>query len=149
MQNKAEKVIKVSKKGTSVAKEVVRYYATGRRKEATARAWISGGAGKIVVNGLDVSDYFKRPVLRMLVNQPFFATNTNGQFDVFCTVKGGGLSGQAGAIRHALSRALDKADGLLHTVLRQGGYLTRDSRVVERKKYGRSGARKRYQYSKR
>ncbi|MFV9876272.1 MAG: 30S ribosomal protein S9 [Rickettsiales endosymbiont of Dermacentor nuttalli] len=127
----------------------VRKYSTGRRKEAVARVWISPGNGKIVINGKEVNSYFGRSVLKMIVNQPFEATNAVGQFDVLCTVVGGGLSGQAGAIRHGISRALDQADENLHTPLRQGGFLTRDSRVVERKKYGRAKARKRFQFSKR
>ncbi len=126
-----------------------RFYGTGRRKEASARVWIARGKGRIIVNGIDVEAYLKRPVLRMIVNQPFAATNSVGSFDVWCTVKGSGLSGQAGAIRHGISRALDLADDSLHTVLRQGGFLTRDDREVERKKYGRKKARKRFQFSKR
>lgn len=124
-------------------------YATGRRKEASARVWIAKGSGKIVVNGKEINKYFTRPVLRMLINQPFAATNTAGQYDVLCTVAGSGLSGQAGAIRHGISRALDKADTSLHIILRSNGFLTRDSRKVERKKYGRAKARRRFQFSKR
>lgn len=126
-----------------------RSYGTGRRKNASARVWIKPGKGKIIVNDRDVTVFFARPVLRMILNQPFDATNTLGQFDVICTVTGGGLSGQAGAVRHGISRALDKFDPTLHTVLRRGGFLTRDSRVVERKKYGRAKARRRFQFSKR
>lgn len=126
-----------------------RSYGTGRRKNASARVWIKPGKGKITVNDRDVTAFFARPVLRMLLNQPFEATNTLGQFDVVCTVSGGGLSGQAGAVRHGISRALDKFDPELHMVLRRGGFLTRDSRVVERKKYGRAKARRRFQFSKR
>lgn len=126
-----------------------RSYATGRRKDASARVWIKPGSGKIVVNKKPVEQYLARPVLRMIVNQPFGATKTDGQFDVYCTVAGGGLSGQAGAIRHGISRALDNFDPTLHSVLRKGGFLTRDSRVVERKKYGRRKARRKFQFSKR
>lgn len=126
-----------------------RAYGTGRRKVSAARLWLKPGKGKITVNGIDVVDYFKRPVLRMLLNQPFQATENEKRFDIVCTVKGGGLSGQAGAVRHALSRALDNYDPTLHTILRSGGFLTRDSRVVERKKPGRAKARKSFQFSKR
>ena len=126
-----------------------RSYATGKRKDAVARVWLKMGKGNIVVNGRDVKDYFGRPVLQMIINQPFVATAREGQFDVMCTVSGGGLSGQAGAVRHGISRCLDLFEPELHKVLRQGGFLTRDSRAVERKKAGRSKARKRYQFSKR
>lgn len=127
-----------------------RAYGTGRRKNASARVWIKPGTGKITVNGSEFEDYFKRPVLRMIINQPFEATENLNKFDVFCTVVGGGLSGQAGAVRHGISRALDNFNPEInHTVLRQEGFLTRDSRVVERKKYGRKKARKSFQFSKR
>lgn len=126
-----------------------RVYATGRRKDASARVWIAKGTGRIFVSGKEVEKYFARPVLRMLINQPFAATNTSGLIDVWCTVQGGGLSGQAGAVRHGISRALDKLDESLHSTLRQGGFLTCDPRVVERKKYGRKKARKGFQFSKR
>lgn len=126
-----------------------RLYATGRRKNASARVWIKPGNGKVTVNGRDIATFFARPVSQMIINQPFVATKTAGQFDVICTVKGGGLSGQAGAIRHGISRALDAADASLHSILRQGGFLTRDSRVVERKKPGRAKARRSFQFSKR
>ena len=126
-----------------------RSYATGKRKDAVARVWLKLGKGKIEVNGKDYAQYFGRPVLQMIINQPFVATSREGQFDVICTVKGGGLSGQAGAVRHGISRCLDLFEPDLHRVLRQGGFLTRDSRAVERKKPGRSKARKRYQFSKR
>lgn len=126
-----------------------RAYATGRRKDAVARVWIKPGNGTISVNGREVTRYFARPVLRMIINQPFSAVRAAGGFDVICTVEGGGLSGQAGAVRHAISRALDKYNPEYHTALRQGGFLTRDSRVVERKKYGRAKARKSFQFSKR
>lgn len=128
-----------------------KFYATGRRKEASARVWISNGSGKITVNHTDIENYFSRPVLKMLIHQPFAVTSTTGKYDVFCTVKGSGLSGQAGAIRHGISRALDKVSDDFHDMLRKSdiNLLTRDSRKVERKKYGRKKARKRFQFSKR
>jgi len=126
-----------------------RSYATGKRKNAVARVWIKPGAGKIEVNGRESPVYFARPVLRMLINQPFLATDRLGQFDVVCTVKGGGLSGQAGAVRHGISRALTFYEPGLRPLLKQGGFLTRDSRVVERKKYGKAKARRSFQFSKR
>jgi small subunit ribosomal protein S9 len=126
-----------------------RFYATGRRKDAVARVWISRGNGKIIVNHKEVAEYFARPVLRMIINQPLAAVDSIGQFDILCTVKGGGLSGQAGALRLGLSRALDQYDATFHTALRQGGFLTRDARVVERKKYGKAKARRSFQFSKR
>lgn len=126
-----------------------RSYGTGRRKDAVSRVWLKKGTGNIVVNGKPVTTYFARPVLRMILNQPFVALDRAGAFDVICTVKGGGLSGQAGAVRHAISRALDNFSPEFHKVLRSGGFLTRDSRVVERKKYGRRKARRRFQFSKR
>jgi small subunit ribosomal protein S9 len=126
-----------------------RAYATGKRKDAVARVWIKPGSGKIDVNGRESPVYFARPVLRMLINQPFVASNRLGQFDVWCTVKGGGLSGQAGAVRHGISRALVYYEPGLRPLLKQQGFLTRDSRVVERKKYGKHKARRRPQYSKR
>ena len=126
-----------------------RAYATGKRKDAIARVWIRPGSGKIDVNGRESPIYFARPVLRMLINQPLVAANRLGQFDVWCTVKGGGLSGQAGAVRHGISRALTHYEPGLRPLLKQQGFLTRDSRVVERKKYGKHKARRRPQYSKR
>jgi len=126
-----------------------RAYATGKRKDAVARVWIKPGAGKIVVNGKIVEAYFARPVLRMLIQQPLVASNRNGQYEVVCTVSGGGLSGQAGAVRHGISKALSYFEPELRGVLKQGGFLTRDSRVVERKKYGRHKARKGTQWVKR
>jgi small subunit ribosomal protein S9 len=126
-----------------------RSYATGKRKNAIARVWIRPGNGKIEVNGRDSPVYFARPVLRMLISQPFVVTDRLGQFDVWCTVSGGGLSGQAGAVRHGISKALTFYEPGLRPVLKHGGFLTRDSRVVERKKYGRHKARRRPQYSKR
>ena len=126
-----------------------RSYATGKRKNAVARVWIKPGSGKIEVNGRDSPVYFARPVLRMLINQPFVITDRLGQFDVSCTVKGGGLSGQAGAVRHGISRALVNYEPDLRPVLKPGGFLTRDPRAVERKKYGRPKARRSFQFSKR
>ena len=126
-----------------------RSYATGKRKNAIARVWIKPGPGKITVNGRDVETYFARPVLRMLINQPLKSADRHGQFDVVCTVKGGGLSGQAGAVRHGISRALTFYEPGLRPTLKKGGFLTRDSRVVERKKYGRAKARRSFQFSKR
>jgi small subunit ribosomal protein S9 len=126
-----------------------RAYATGKRKNAVARVWIKPGTGKITVNGRDSPVYFARPVLRMLMNQPFAVANRLGQFDVVCTVVGGGLSGQAGAVRHGISRALTFYEPELRPVLKSNGFLTRDSRVVERKKYGRAKARRSFQFSKR
>jgi small subunit ribosomal protein S9 len=126
-----------------------RSYATGKRKDAVARVWIKPGTGKIDVNSRESPVYFARPVLRMIINQPLVATDRLGQFDVWCTVKGGGLSGQAGAVRHGISRALTYYEPGLRPLLKQQGFLTRDSRVVERKKYGKHKARKRPQFSKR
>lgn len=126
-----------------------RAYATGRRKDASARVWIKMGTGKMTINGVDIEKYFTRPVLRMIINQPFEVTNRVGQFDVVVTVSGGGLSGQAGAVRHGLSRCLDNFEPELHTALKRAGFLTRDPRVVERKKYGKAKARRSYQFSKR
>lgn len=126
-----------------------RAYATGKRKNAIARVWIKPGAGKITVNGRDVETYFARPVLRMIINQPFSVSEREGQYDITCTVTGGGLSGQAGAVRHGLSRALVNFEPALRGVLKKGGFMTRDSRVVERKKYGRAKARRSFQFSKR
>ena len=126
-----------------------RSYATGKRKNAIARVWIKAGSGKITVNGREVETYFARPVLRMIINQPFDVTERGGQFDVVCTVKGGGLSGQAGAVRHGISKALTLFEPGLRPTLKKRGFLTRDSRVVERKKYGRAKARRSFQFSKR
>ena len=126
-----------------------RAYATGRRKDAVARVWIKPGTGKVTVNGRDQENYFGRPILRMVVNQPFVAVGRDGQFDVVCTAKGGGLSGQAGAIRHGISRALTCFEPGLRPTLKAGGFLTRDARTVERKKYGRAKARRSFQFSKR
>jgi small subunit ribosomal protein S9 len=126
-----------------------RAYATGKRKNAVARVWIKPGAGKITVNGRDSPIYFARPVLRMLLNQPFVVAERLGQYDVVCTVAGGGLSGQAGAVRHGISKALTSYEPGLRPALKAQGFLTRDSRVVERKKYGKRKARRSFQFSKR
>lgn len=126
-----------------------RAYATGKRKNAIARVWLKPGAGRVTVNGRTAEVYFARPVLRMIINQPFEAAQRGNQFDVMCTVTGGGLSGQAGAVRHGISRALVNFEPELRPVLKRGGFLTRDSRVVERKKYGRAKARRSFQFSKR
>ncbi|TLU71486.1 30S ribosomal protein S9 [Lichenicoccus roseus] len=126
-----------------------RSYATGRRKNAIARVWIKPGKGEISVNGKKVGTYFARPVLRMLITQPFLVADRYNQFDVYCTVTGGGLSGQAGALRHGISRALTYYEPGLRGILKVAGFLTRDSRVVERKKYGRMKARRSFQFSKR
>jgi len=126
-----------------------RAYATGKRKNAVARVWIKPGGGKIEVNTKSIEQFFARPVLRMLIQQPLVATNRNGQYDVICTVSGGGLSGQAGAVRHGLAKALTYFEPELRSALKRGGFLTRDPRVVERKKYGRAKARRSFQFSKR
>ena len=126
-----------------------RAYATGKRKDAVARVWIKPGSGKIVVNSREVETYFARPVLRMLIQQPIVAAARQGQYDVIATVAGGGLSGQAGAVRHGISKALTNFEPDLRSVLKKGGFLTRDSRVVERKKYGKAKARRSFQFSKR
>ena len=126
-----------------------RAYATGKRKDAVARVWISPGAGRILVNNKDYTEYFARPVLQMIVQQPLTAASRTGQYDIRATVSGGGLSGQAGALRHGLSQALTRYEPELRPVLKKGGFLTRDSRAVERKKYGRAKARRSFQFSKR
>ena len=126
-----------------------RAYATGKRKDAVARVWVKPGPGKITVNGRDQLTYFARPVLRMILAQPLVAADREGQFDIVCTVKGGGLSGQAGAVRHGISIAMTRFEPELRAVLKKGGFLTRDARTVERKKYGKAKARKSFQFSKR
>ena len=126
-----------------------RAYATGKRKSAVARVWVKPGSGKITINARAIEVFFARPVLRMLIQQPLVAANRQTQYDVVCTVSGGGLSGQAGAVRHGLSKALTYYEPDLRGVLKRGGFLTRDSRVVERKKYGRAKARRSFQFSKR
>ena len=126
-----------------------RSYATGKRKDAVARVWIKPGSGRVIVNGKEMVEYFARPVLQMILRQPFTIAGVDGQFDVTATVKGGGLSGQAGAVKHGISKALQIYDPALRGALKAAGFLTRDSRVVERKKYGRAKARKSFQFSKR
>ena len=132
-----------------VRDEFGRAYATGKRKDAVARVWIKPGSGKVTVNGKEMSAYFARPVLQMILAQPFSIAGVTGQFDVVATVKGGGLSGQAGAVKHGVSKALQLYDPSLRPALKAAGFLTRDSRVVERKKYGKAKARKSFQFSKR
>ncbi len=161
MEDLKEAVKEVEKEATAtvvvapVAKKVKqkdslgRFYSTGKRKDACARVWLKSGTGKIVVNGKVIEEYFVRPVLRMIINQPFAVTNRIGQYDIMCTVSGGGLSGQAGALRHGISRCLNDFEPELHSALKQAGFLTRDPRSVERKKYGLAKARKRFQFSKR
>lgn len=126
-----------------------RAYATGRRKDATARVWLKPGTGKITVNGKDQEVYFARPTLRLIIDQPFSITDRQGQYDVVATVRGGGLSGQAGAVKHGISQALTRYEPELRATVKAAGFLTRDSRVVERKKYGRAKARRSFQFSKR
>ena len=126
-----------------------RAYATGRRKDAVARIWLKPGTGKIEVNGRDQSIYFARPTLRLVINQPFDVTDRVGQYDIVATVKGGGLSGQAGAVKHGIAQALSRYEPALRTAVKREGFLTRDSRVVERKKYGKAKARRSFQFSKR
>jgi len=132
-----------------VRDELGRAYATGKRKDAVARVWIKPGSGKVVVNGKEMNAYFARPVLQMILAQPFSVAGVVGQFDVNATVKGGGLSGQAGAVKHGISKALQLYDPSLRGALKAAGFLTRDSRVVERKKFGKAKARKSFQFSKR
>ena len=129
--------------------EYGRAYATGRRKDAVARVWLKPGSGKVLVNGRDQEVYFSRPTLRLLINQPFAVTDRTGQYDVMCTVKGGGLSGQAGAVKHGVAQALTRYEPMLRWEIKAAGFLTRDSRTVERKKYGKAKARKSFQFSKR
>jgi small subunit ribosomal protein S9 len=126
-----------------------RSYATGKRKDAVARVWVKPGAGRVTVNGKDMPVYFARPVLQMVLAQPFKVANVDGQFDVLCTVKGGGLSGQAGAVRHGIAKALSLYEPSLRPALKAAGFLTRDPRVAERKKYGKRKARRSFQFSKR
>ena len=144
----------VAPAATAIARVAVRdklgrSYATGKRKNAIARVWIKPGSGKVVVNGKEMAAYFARPVLQMILRQPFTIANVEGQFDVMATVKGGGLSGQAGAVKHGVSKALQLYEPSLRPALKAAGFLTRDSRVVERKKYGKAKARKSFQFSKR
>ncbi|NDR54890.1 MULTISPECIES: 30S ribosomal protein S9 [Aliiruegeria] len=132
-----------------VRDELGRSYATGKRKDAVARVWIKPGSGKVTVNGRDITVYFARPVQQLILNQPFQVAGVVGEFDVVATVKGGGLSGQAGAVKHGISKALQLYDPTLRAPLKAAGFLTRDSRVVERKKFGRRKARRSFQFSKR
>lgn len=132
-----------------VRDELGRSYATGKRKDAVARVWIKPGSGKVTVNGKDQDTYFARPVLQLILRQPFQVAGVEGEFDVVATVKGGGLTGQAGAVKHGISKALQLYDPSLRGALKAAGFLTRDSRVVERKKYGKAKARKSFQFSKR
>jgi len=132
-----------------VRDELGRAYATGKRKDAVARVWIKPGSGKVTVNGRPIETYFARPVLRMVLNQAFEVAGVEGEFDVMATVKGGGLSGQAGAVKHGISKALQLYEPSLRAPLKAAGFLTRDARVVERKKYGRRKARRSFQFSKR
>lgn len=141
-KSKVPKPSKINKASTTT-------YSTGRRKTSVARVWLSVGVGKVIINKTELEQYFARDFHRAYVIDPLKVTKTSGHFDIVCTVRGGGNSGQAGAIRHGIACALDKIDSTLHTQLRQGGFLTRDSREVERKKYGRHKARKRPQFSKR
>ena len=133
----------------AVRDELGRSYATGKRKDAVARVWVKPGSGKIIVNGRDQEVYFARPVLRLILAQPFEVAGVVGEFDVMCTVKGGGLSGQAGAVKHGISKALQLYEPTLRAPLKAAGFLTRDARVVERKKYGKRKARRSFQFSKR
>lgn len=146
---KSEKVTAEAKVRTPQIDSLGRTYATGKRKNAIARVWLKPGNGKITVNGKDFQDYFGRAVLRMVVEQPFGITQRVGQFDIYATVTGGGLSGQAGALKHGISKCLNDREPELRTVLKAAGFLTRDSRVVERKKYGLRKARRSPQFSKR
>ena len=145
-QTPEEVVIEVAKPKID---ELGRSYATGKRKDAVARVWLKRGAGIVFVNGKDMSKYFARPVLQMLVKQPFSVAGVTSQFDIKATVKGGGLSGQAGALKHGISKALSLFEPALRPSLKAAGFITRDSRVVERKKYGKPKARRSFQFSKR
>ena len=133
----------------AVRDKLGRSYATGKRKDAVARVWVKPGSGKVVVNGKEMAVYFARPVLQMILKQPFTVANVEGQFDVYATVAGGGLSGQAGAVKHGVSKALQLYEPALRGALKAAGFLTRDSRVVGRKKYGKAKARRSFQFSKR
>lgn len=146
---KTEDVKPAPKKEKTVKDSKGRVYATGKRKTSIARVWISAGKGKITVNGKDYEAYFRRPILQMIINQPFGITKREGAYDVFATIVGGGLSGQAGALKHGISKALALAEPELRPVIKQAGFLTRDSRVVERKHYGHKKARRSFQFSKR
>ncbi len=145
----AAPVVKAAPVRVAVRDKLGRAYATGKRKNAIARVWIKPGSGKVTVNGKTMKEYFARPVLQMILAQAFTVANVEGQFDVMATVKGGGLSGQAGAVKHGVSKALQLYEPALRGALKAAGFLTRDSRVVERKKYGKAKARKSFQFSKR
>ena len=147
--NSADAVVAAAVKREPKIDPQGRAYATGKRKNAIARVWIKPGKGTLTVNGRDGDSYFARPVLRMMIHQPFQVASRFGQYDIVCTVVGGGLSGQAGAVRHGISKALTYYEPDLRGVLKAGGFLTRDSRVVERKKYGKAKARRSFQFSKR
>ncbi|MEP5154898.1 30S ribosomal protein S9 [Planktotalea sp.] len=147
--NDAAVVADLAEPREPVRDELGRSYATGKRKDAVARVWIKPGSGKVVVNGKEMKVYFARPVLQMILRQPFTVSGTEDQFDVMATVKGGGLSGQAGAVKHGISKALQVYDPSLRGALKAAGFLTRDSRVVERKKPGKRKARRSFQFSKR
>ena len=144
-----ETAVEVEINREPVRDDLGRSYATGKRKDAVARVWIKPGSGKVTVNGKDMDAYFARPVLQMILRQPFTVAGVEGEFDVMATVKGGGLSGQAGAVKHGISKALQLYDPALRAPLKAAGFLTRDSRVVERKKYGKAKARRSFQFSKR
>ncbi len=144
-----EAVVEVAAPREPVRDDLGRAYATGKRKDAVARVWIKPGSGKVEVNGRSMDKYFARPVLQMILRQPFTVAGVEGEFDVFATVKGGGLSGQAGAVKHGISKALQLYEPSLRGALKAAGFLTRDSRVVERKKYGKRKARRSFQFSKR
>ena len=144
-----EAVVEVELNREPVRDGLGRSYATGKRKDAVARVWIKPGSGKVTVNGKDMDAYFARPVLQMILRQPFSVAGVEGEFDVMATVKGGGLSGQAGAVKHGISKALQLYDPALRAPLKAAGFLTRDSRVVERKQYGKAKARRSFQFSKR
>ncbi|MEC9197838.1 30S ribosomal protein S9 [Donghicola tyrosinivorans] len=144
-----EAVVEIAAPREPVRDELGRSYATGKRKDAVARVWIKPGSGKVTVNGRELNAYFARPVLQMILRQPFEIAGCEDQFDVYATVKGGGLSGQAGAVKHGISKALQLYDPSLRGALKAAGFLTRDSRVVERKKFGRRKARRSFQFSKR
>ncbi|MGX9350273.1 30S ribosomal protein S9 [Shimia sp. W99] len=144
-----EAQVEVAAPREPVRDELGRSYATGKRKDAVARVWIKPGSGKVVVNGKDQDKYFARPVLQLILRQPFQVAGVEGEFDVYATVKGGGLTGQAGAVKHGISKALQLYEPSLRAPLKAAGFLTRDSRVVERKKYGKRKARRSFQFSKR
>jgi len=144
-----EAVVEVAAPREPVRDELGRAYATGKRKDAVARVWIKPGSGKVIVNGKDQDKYFARPVLQLILRQPFQVAGVEGEFDVYATVKGGGLTGQAGAVKHGISKALQLYEPSLRAPLKAAGFLTRDSRVVERKKYGKRKARRSFQFSKR